>query len=148
MKLSVKGRYALAAAVSIAERSAHGENVSVNSIADKLGISKIYLEQVFGQLKKAELLVSVKGPKGGYRLSRGTSDITAWDVLSAIEQSLTERTEETVADEAPEIEFIMRAEIYNPLDTAIRDMLSGITVSELLDKVKTQAEHSAFMLNM
>jgi Rrf2 family protein len=148
MKLSVKGRYALAAVVSIAEKSAQGENVSVNSIADKLGISKIYLEQVFGQLKKSELLVSVKGPKGGYRLSREISAITAWDVLSAIEQSLTEKTEETVADEAPEIEFIMRAEVYEPLDKVIRDKLSGITVSALLDKVKTQAERSAFMLNM
>jgi Rrf2 family protein len=148
MKISVKGRYALAAIVKTAEKSAQGENVSVNSIADKLGISKIYLEQVFGQLKKSELLLSVKGPKGGYRLAREASSITAWDVLSTIEQGLTERTEETVADEAPAIEMVMSAKIYEPLDQAIREQLSSVTVSELLDKVKSQEERSAFMLNM
>jgi Rrf2 family iron-sulfur cluster assembly transcriptional regulator len=106
------------------------------------------LEQVFGQLKKSELLTSVKGPKGGYRLAREAADITAWDILSAIEQGLTERTEETVAAEAPETDLVMRAEVYEPLDEAVRGRLSEITVSDLLDKVRAQEEQSAFMLNM
>jgi Rrf2 family protein len=148
MKISVKGRYALAATIQVAEWSARGENVSVNSVADRLGVSKIYLEQVFGQLKKAELFTSVKGPKGGYRLARRPADITVWDILSTIEQGLTEKTENTVTGEAPEIELVMKTVIYEPLDETVRKLLEDVTVSDLLDEVKAQEEQSAFMLNM
>ncbi|MDR1068226.1 MAG: Rrf2 family transcriptional regulator [Clostridiales Family XIII bacterium] len=148
MKISVKGRYALAAAIIIADRTARDENVSVSSVADRLGISKIYLEQVFAQMKKAKLLTSVKGPKGGYKLARAADGITAWDVLAPIEQGLTEKTEETVTNGAPDIERVIRVKVYEALDEVIREQLAGVTVSELLDSVRAQEEQSAFMLNM
>jgi Rrf2 family protein len=92
MRISARGRYALAATVSMAARYAAGENITVISLSEDLGISKIYLEQVFSLLKKAEVVSSQKGAQGGYRLSRPPQDISALEVLSAADLSLFEET--------------------------------------------------------
>jgi Rrf2 family protein len=148
MRISVKGRYALAAVTLIAERSGRGDNISVNSISETLGISKIYLEQVFAQLKKAKLLTSVKGPKGGYLLARSPSAINAWEVLTALELSLTEKPEDTVRESSPDIEMTIREMIFEPLDDAIYNVLAVVTVQNLLDKLEKQRHSQSFMLNM
>lgn len=148
MRISVKGRYALAAVVEIARNSGSGENVAVVSIAGKLGISKIYLEQVFTQLKKTGILLSVKGSKGGYQLSRPISKITAWEILSALESALVEQTEITIEENAPEIEAVMKKLVFDPLDAAVRDVLSRVTVQDLLDDSEKHRAEQAFMLNM
>ena len=148
MRISVKGRYALAAVVEIARNAGSGENVAVINIAQTLGISKIYLEQVFTQLKKSGILLSVKGSKGGYQLSRPLSKITAWEVLSALEAALVERTEDTVGENAPEIESAMKELVFRPLDTIIMEFLSKVTVQDLLDNSEKQRTEQAFMLNM
>ena len=87
MRISAKGRYALAAAISMAQQHGTGEYITVISISEKLGISKIYLEQVFSLLKRAGLVTSVKGAQGGYQLSRMPGQITALDLLMAVETS-------------------------------------------------------------
>ena len=68
MRISAKGRYALAAAISMARQYGTGEHITAISISEKLGISKIYLEQVFSLLKRAGLVNTVKGAQGGYAL--------------------------------------------------------------------------------
>ena len=70
MRISARGRYALAATTSMAARYQTGENITVVSLSERLGISKIYLEQVFSLLKKADIVSSQKGAQGGYRLCR------------------------------------------------------------------------------
>lgn len=70
MRISAKGRYALAAIISMAQQYNSGEHITVISISEKLGLSKIYLEQVFALLKKAEIVSSAKGAQGGYQLTR------------------------------------------------------------------------------
>ncbi|MDR0886138.1 MAG: Rrf2 family transcriptional regulator [Clostridiales Family XIII bacterium] len=148
MRISVKGRYALATIIIIAEKSLQEENVSVAFIAEQLEISKIYLEQVFSTLKKADLLTSIKGPHGGYKLARPASDITIYDVLSTLELGITERTESTVADSAPAIEMTLKDKVFNPLDRAVVDLLTNITVQSLLDEKQFQLESQSYMINM
>ena len=148
MRISVKGRYALAAVLVMARNGGSGENVTVISISGMLGISKIYLEQVFTQLKKANLLLASKGSKGGYQLSRPSSKITVWEVLSALESSFVEPAEGTVEDNAPEIETAMMELVFLPLDGAVKGFLSGITIQDLLDFSERQKAEQAFMLNM
>lgn len=148
MRISVKGRYALAAVIEIARTFGGDENVAVINISTSLGISKIYLEQVFAQLKKARLLLAVKGSRGGYQLSRSPSKINAWEVLSALESTLAEPTESTVGENAPEIEMAMKTVVFLPLDAAIKEFLSGVTVQDLLDSSEKQNDAQAFMLNM
>jgi Rrf2 family protein len=148
MRISVKGRYALAAVTVIAHRAQSKENVTVSSISEELGISKIYLEQVFSQLRKEGLLFSVKGPRGGYQLARSPSKITAWEVLTALEMSLTEKTENTVGENVPEIEMALQNLVFEPLNDVLRLRLSEITVQDILDYSDKQKTQQAFMLNL
>ncbi|MDR3206880.1 MAG: Rrf2 family transcriptional regulator [Oscillospiraceae bacterium] len=148
MRVSVKGRYALAAMIEIARHTGQEENIAAVSIAATLGISKIYLEQAFTQLKKAGLILSAKGSRGGYQLARSTRRITAWDILSAMEAALFDPAETTVAHNAPEIETAMQLLVFVPLDAAAKQTLSAVTLQDLLDAAERQRSSQAFMLNM
>jgi Rrf2 family protein len=145
MRISVKGRYALAAMVNLAERKNGEECTTVISISERLGISKIYLEQVFSLLKRAGLVNSVKGAQGGYQLKQAPSGITAYDILSAVETSLFEKTEETAAEKAPEIEKAMRLTVFLHLDLAVKESLKNITLSDLLNESEKQKNSETAM---
>ena len=95
-----KGRYAMAALISMAQQYNNGENITVISISEKLGISKIYLEQVFSLLKKAEIVSSEKVLK---EVNNAPSQITALDVLEAVETSLFDQHRNSIK-KAPDIE--------------------------------------------
>ncbi len=132
MRISAKGRYALAAAVSMAQQYPSGETVTLVSISEKLGISKIYLEQVFSLLRRGGLVASVKGAQGGYRLARAPRFISAWDILSAVETSLFDRTEPTVPDNAPHIEHAILSSVFEPLDRSASEGLSAVSLGDLV----------------
>jgi Rrf2 family protein len=148
MRISVKGRYALAAVTVIAQNFQSNANVTVNSISENLGISKIYLEQVFAQLKREKLLLSIKGPNGGYQLARPPQNITAWEVLAALETSLMINTENTVSEDAPAIETAMQLLVFKPLNAAVAECLKNVTVRDLADLADKQQTQRAFMMNM
>jgi Rrf2 family iron-sulfur cluster assembly transcriptional regulator len=87
MKLSTKGRYAMVALVDIALRDGE-ELVTLSEISKQQDISLPYLEQLFVKLRRADLVASVRGPGGGYRLSRPASEIRVVDVLSAVDETV------------------------------------------------------------
>ncbi|WRS28583.1 Rrf2 family transcriptional regulator [Oscillospiraceae bacterium MB08-C2-2] len=141
MRISAKGRYALAAVINMAQQYNNGEYITVINISETLGISKIYLEQVFSLLKRAQLVVSTKGAQGGYQLARMPQQITALDVLLAVEASLFEQTQETVSEKAPEIEKALRLSAFDVLDKRVRETLRAVTIADLVsdtEKYKTQ----------
>ena len=132
MRISAKGRYALAAVISMAQQYHNGEFITLISISEKLGISKIYLEQVFSLLKRADLVTSVKGAQGGYLLSSAPGQISVLDVLAAVETGLFDKTEDTVPEKAPEIEFAMRECAFEALDQAVSVALSQVSLEDLV----------------
>ncbi|MGR3802301.1 Fe-S cluster assembly transcriptional regulator IscR [Marinibacterium profundimaris] len=87
MKLSTKGRYAMVALADIALQPAE-ELVTLSAIAQRQKISLPYLEQLFVKLRRANLVVSVRGPGGGYRLARPPAEIRVVDVLSAVDETV------------------------------------------------------------
>ncbi len=87
MKLSTKGRYGLRALIDLAQYSGQ-EAVSISCIAQRQNISERYLEQLFARLRKAGLVISVRGAQGGYRLARASDRISVGDVLRALEGNL------------------------------------------------------------
>jgi Rrf2 family transcriptional regulator, iron-sulfur cluster assembly transcription factor len=87
MKLSTKGRYAMVALVDIATHSG-GALVTLGDIAQRQDISLPYLEQLFVKLRRGDLVQSVRGPGGGYRLARPASEIRVVDVLSAVDETV------------------------------------------------------------
>ena len=145
MRISAKGRYALAAVISMAENYNNGEYITVISISEKLGISKIYLEQVFSLLKRGGIVNSVKGAQGGYQLTRMPRQITVLDVLSAVELSLFEPAEDTVRSKAPEIEAAMRLSAFDILDSAVKNTLEKITLYDLLTEAEKHKTDQGFM---
>lgn len=145
MRISVKGRYGLAAMINMASYHDSGEHITVISISEKLGISKIYLQQVFSLLKREGLVNSIKGAQGGYRLSRMPQQITVFDILSTVEPLLFEKTEETIPDKAPEIEKAMQLSAFNILDEVVRDTLKKITLSDLLTAAEQYKSEDEFM---
>jgi Rrf2 family transcriptional regulator, iron-sulfur cluster assembly transcription factor len=87
LKLSTKGRYGLRAFIDIA---IFGENepVSLAHVAKRQDISISYLEQLMVKLKKAELIVSIRGANGGYEIAKDRGRISVGDVLRALEGDL------------------------------------------------------------
>lgn len=137
MRISTKGRYALASVVYLAGHYNTGENITILSISESLGISKIYLEQIFSVLKKSGIVNSVKGAQGGYFLSKSPDDLTVFDILSSIEATLFEETESTVKDKAPGLENALMNKVFKPLDNCIFSKLKEITVHELFEEAKS-----------
>lgn len=143
MRISAKGRYALASVIHMAQQQ-FGDSITLIRISESLGISKIYLEQVFSLLKRGELVTSVKGAQGGYQLARMPRQMTVLDVLTAVETTLFDKTEDTVDDKAPEIEYAMRLSAFQPLDDAVADALGKVTLEDLvLAAEKQKGDHAA-----
>ena len=82
MRLTTRSRFALIAITDVAVRSAKGP-VTLASICERHGISLSYLEALFSALRRAGLVVSTRGPGGGYSLARNARDITVADVAQA-----------------------------------------------------------------
>ena len=88
MKLSTKSTYGLRAMVNIAMAKDKG-TISIKEISKREGISGVYLEQLLNKLRRADLVKSVRGPCGGYMLSRNPSRITVGSIVKILEGSIT-----------------------------------------------------------
>ena len=86
MKISTKARYAARAILDLSLHAGEGL-VQVKNIARRQQISESYLEQLMIPLRKAGLIVSIRGAKGGHKLARHPRDITFADVVEATEGS-------------------------------------------------------------
>ncbi|WP_189638815.1 Rrf2 family transcriptional regulator [Paramylibacter ulvae] len=87
MKLSTKGRYAMIALIDLAIEGEKGL-VSLGGISERQDISLAYLEQLFVKLRRAEIVSSVRGPGGGYKLARTADAIRISEVLQAVDETM------------------------------------------------------------
>ncbi len=87
MRLTTKGRFAVTAMLDLALRE-HNGPVALAAISQRQQISLSYLEQLFGKLRRAELVESTRGPGGGYSLGRAAQDITVADVILAVDEPI------------------------------------------------------------
>ncbi len=146
MKISAKGRYGLAAMAYLARNFESGTPVTIISISERLGISKIYLEQVFSLLKRSQLVRSIKGSQGGYQLMRPPANITAFDVLSAIELGLMEKAGTASPDKMPELDRALAAKVFDPLDESIRNALMAASLEDILNAMDQEAESLMYFI--
>ncbi|MGL6015682.1 MAG: RrF2 family transcriptional regulator [Selenomonadaceae bacterium] len=145
MKISAKGRYGLAAMSYIAQNYRTGSPITIISIAEKLGISKIYLEQVFSLLKRAGLVTSIKGAQGGYQLVKAPSAITVYDILGAIELALVEKAEDTVKEQAPALDKALQRAVFEVIDSTLQEKLQAISLQDILNETEKQKSAGDFM---
>jgi Rrf2 family iron-sulfur cluster assembly transcriptional regulator len=87
MKLSTKGRYAVMAMADLAHHC-DGKPVALAEVAERQEISLSYLEQLFGRLRRAGLVSSVRGPGGGYMLGRDPHDMRVSDIILAVDEPI------------------------------------------------------------
>ena len=144
MKISAKGRYGLAAMIVLARSYESSSPVTIISISEHLGISKIYLEQVFSLLKRSKLVNSIKGSQGGYQLSRHPREITAYEILSSIEISLIEKTG-TVSEKMDQLNHVLSHNVFDALDKSIYETLHAITLEELLTALNHEESNENLM---
>ena len=145
MKLSAKGRYGLAAMTHLAMNYQADVPITIISISEKLGISKIYLEQVFSLLKRAKLVRSLKGSQGGYQLIAPPREVSVYSILAAIELPLVETAAPPTAGKAPALDRAITAAVYGPLDDCIRTAMSGITLADLLREAEKESHNDTMM---
>jgi Rrf2 family iron-sulfur cluster assembly transcriptional regulator len=89
MRLSTKGRYAVMAMADLAAHEGGARPVSLAEIAKRQEISLSYLEQLFAKLRRGGLVKSVRGPGGGYRLSRPSPEVRIADIIMAVDEPIT-----------------------------------------------------------
>lgn len=87
MRLTTKGRFAVTAMIDLGLRSTNGP-VALAAISQRQQISLSYLEQLFGKLRRHELVESTRGPGGGYSLGRKAEEITVADIIVAVDEPL------------------------------------------------------------
>ena len=87
MRLTTKGRFAVTAMIDLALRE-HSGPVALAAISARQQISLSYLEQLFGKLRRHELVESTRGPGGGYSLGRKSEEITVADIIVAVDEPI------------------------------------------------------------
>jgi Rrf2 family iron-sulfur cluster assembly transcriptional regulator len=87
MRLTTKGRFAVTAMIDLALRQDKGP-VALSAISQRQEISLSYLEQLFGKLRRHEIVESVRGPGGGYTLARRPEEVTVADIIIAVDEPL------------------------------------------------------------
>ena len=140
MKISTKGKYGLRAMIDLAQYSEQ-EAVSISSIAQRQKISESYLEQLVAKLKKAGLVVSIRGAAGGYRLARPAAGISVGDVLRALEGDVravicTAQTEEGCEGE----ELCVTKYVWQRINESIEKTVDEMMLDQLLAESRKAQE--------
>lgn len=140
MKISTKGRYALRLMIDIAIHSA-AEPVRIKDIAKRQDVSEKYLEQIIAVLNKAGYVKSIRGPKGGYLLTKQPTDYTAGMILRLTEGSLAPVScLEFEENDCPRQDQCATLELWKRLDQAIKDVVDSVTLEDLVEWQKGKAD--------
>ncbi len=134
MKLTTKGRYAVTAMLDLALHAQKGP-VSLADISERQGISISYLEQLFSKLRKNELVSSVRGPGGGYRLSRDGSQIFVAQIIDAVDEKV-DVTRCMGEGNCQDGETCLTHDLWQDLSNQLHQFLSEISVQSLVDRAE------------
>lgn len=136
MRLTTKGRYAVTAMLDLA---LHGSErpVSLADISGRQDISLSYLEQLFAKLRRNELVSSVRGPGGGYRLSRGSNEIFVAQIIDAVNETVDATGCGGTAD-CQQGEVCLTHHLWCDLSDQIHNFLSQISLANLVERREVQ----------
>jgi Rrf2 family transcriptional regulator, iron-sulfur cluster assembly transcription factor len=130
MRLTTKGRFAVTAMVDLALRQGRGP-VTLAAISERQHISLSYLEQLFGKLRRAELVSSVRGPGGGYNLAQPTQGITVAAIVTAVDETL-DATQCGGKENCHDDRRCMTHDLWSTLNEKMYDYLSSVTLADLV----------------
>jgi Rrf2 family transcriptional regulator, iron-sulfur cluster assembly transcription factor len=133
MRLTTKGRFAVTAMIDLALRQANGP-VTLAAISQRQQISLSYLEQLFGKLRRHELVESTRGPGGGYTLGRKASDITVADIIVSVDEPIDATQCGGKENCHGEGHRCMTHELWAALNAKMVDFLDSVTLQKLVDE--------------
>ncbi len=145
MKISAKGRYALSSLIVMTQNYESGQYINLSKIAEQLGFSRLYCEQVFSLLKKNGLVRSIKGAQGGYQMMLSPKQISVYDVLYITENTIFDQNEETIAERSPEVEQTLRDKVFTVIDRTLEKTLKAISLYDLSLDVERNKKNDSFM---
>ena len=132
MRLTTKGRFAVTAMIDLALRSGDGP-VTLAGISERQKISLSYLEQLFGKLRRNNLVESVRGPGGGYCMARPMEQITVADIVRAVDESF-DATQCGGRENCKDENRCMTHELWSTLNFKMYEYLSSVTLFELVSR--------------
>ena len=147
MRLTTKGRFAVTAMLDIAlheARSAEAEKddikpITLAGISERQSISLSYLEQLFSRLRRQGLVISVRGPGGGYKLAKNYDEISVAEIINAVDEQIDATQcggHENCKDEGR----CMTHDLWATLNSKILDSLAGISLADMVaSQTKDQA---------
>ena len=137
MRLTTKGRFAVTALIDLALRGSEGP-VTLAGISERQKISLSYLEQLFGKLRRCNLVDSVRGPGGGDCLARSVGQITVADIVRAVDESF-DATQCGGRENCKDEDRCMTHELWSTLNFKMYEYLTSVTLSDLVDKQLAKA---------
>jgi Rrf2 family iron-sulfur cluster assembly transcriptional regulator len=141
MRLTTKGRFAVTAMIDLALRE-HNGPVTLAGISQRQKISLSYLEQLFGKLRRHELVESTRGPGGGYTLGRVARDITVADIIFAVDEPL-DATQCGGKENCLDDQRCMTHDLWANLNARMVDYLDSVSLADLVEQQKSRADKSA-----
>lgn len=136
MRLTTKGRFAVTAMLDLAMNEM-GKPVTLAGISERQQISLSYLEQLFSRLRKRELVKSVRGPGGGYKLAKLANQISVSDVITAVDEQIDATQcggHENCHDDGP----CMTHDLWTSVNFKILEHLSSVTLFDIIEKNRSK----------
>lgn len=137
MRLTTKGRFAVTAMMDLALRGEEGP-VALAGVAERQSISLSYLEQLFGKLRRHQLVDSVRGPGGGYCIARPLDQLTVADIIRAVDEQL-DATQCGGQENCQDEHRCMTHELWSTLNARMFEYLASVTLADLVTREKAKA---------
>ena len=133
MRLTTKGRFAVTAMIDLALRQ-HTGPVTLAGISERQKSSLSYLEQLFGKLRRRQLVSSVRGPGGGYCLAKPLDAISVSEIIHAVDESLDATQCGGAGDCAEDQRPCMTHELWTRLNEKMFEYLNSVSLLELVNR--------------
>lgn len=133
MRLTTKGRFAVTAMIDLALRQGTGP-VTLAAISQRQQISLSYLEQLFGKLRRNDLVESTRGPGGGYSLGRKPSDITVADIITSVDEPIDATHCAGKENCLGEAGRCMTHDLWTALNERMVEFLDSVNLQDLVDQ--------------
>ena len=150
MRLTTKGRFAVTAMIDLAMRQGKGP-VTLSGISERQAISLSYLEQLFGKLRRHEIVESIRGPGGGYSLARRADKVTVADIIIAVDEPLDATQcggkENCHGSDTNSGVRCMTHELWATLNEKMVDYLDSVSLQDLVDQQKQKNAEQVVVLH-
>lgn len=119
--------------------------LTLANISKDLNISKLYLEQIFSLLKKNNIVSSVKGPQGGYKLNKNPEEITLLYLLSITESNLFNNDSCITLTKCPEVSKVISDHVTNFIDEVLKEALIKVNLKQLIYNSSNYVNNSSYV---